>query len=581
MRHHTGKWYSLEDRPRSEVERIVAFADSLAAGADRREEAASGGSKLGFPVEITHVLSEGNVVRRSFDQASLAYISNILLRDLREPCRVFKGDSERGYREIYDVLEASQLRWVPADTREPVNDVSLWDHLKLTAAFATCIFLGGGYAGDRAEKYEFSLVSGDADKVSEFVNVSSRLPDLHARSKIVRKATEAVSAAVSEVLGPECVLFAGGGSYLVLAPISLSKKVMDAAEKAFEQVTQGKVTISSTFVQVSGEEVRQSFGEVWGRAREMMRLKKSGRMLVPPVSAEEGEEVCDVCGLAPWKFEDETKILRVVPPRPERLCAFCWETRELGRRGIHIELEKLGEKSGFVGLLKADGDDVGELLRGRRFADFGKVNTPSRLSTLSGLIHGTCEEDLDRVIRESRGETVFAGGDDVLALLPGEQSLEAAKAVYLKFREAMAEECTMSAGLAIFHRRLPIYAALEAASHLLNKAKNDGKNRIAYAVIGGVGLISSEIEKVPSRTWEQVGVVLEIVDAMRKSGVAASQLRKIARASLQNRVMAEALIKNLMGRTVIGWVEGKRYLSLLETGLLGDAYLIYNLFKGD
>ena len=41
------------------------------------------------------------------------------------------------------MLSGSSLKFVPADTRSPVNDVSLWDHLKLTAAFSTCIYLDG------------------------------------------------------------------------------------------------------------------------------------------------------------------------------------------------------------------------------------------------------------------------------------------------------------------------------------------------------------------------------------------------------------------------------------------------------
>jgi len=517
MRHHTGRWYSPSDYPQDSFERIIALADNLASGADRPEETIPEGPKPRFPIGLTHVLSGGNIIRSSFDKAHLAFISRGLVNNLKKPCSEFSEDPKKAYFKIFEIMQDSDLKLIPADTRRPVNDVSLWDHLKLTAALSTCILLGGGYIGDDPRKYSFALISGDADKISRFINVSSRLPDLYARSDIIKKATANVVNAISDVLGPECILYAAGGSFLALSPIRFMDKALKKAKEEFENSTKGRVTLTTSHVQTNGDEIRKKFGEVWQRAQRNMRIRKSERMIIPTFSVDEGVNVCDICLSEPWRFEDQTKILKIdASPRPERLCDFCWELREYGRRAKHIEIDKLGENSGYVGLLKADGDDMGAILSGRKFKHFNKANTPSRLSTLSDIIHTTCEREFEKVISDYNGEIVYSGGDDLLALLPGENSLEAAKKVNLKFREAMAKQCTLSAGVAIFHYSLPIYAALEVGSYLLGKVKENGKNRVAFAVIGGTGITESELKKVETRRWEELEIILEIADFMGK-----------------------------------------------------------------
>jgi len=65
MRHHTGRGYSKEYFPQNDFERIIAFSDTLASGADRREETVPSGPKPSFPLSITHILSRGDVVRKT------------------------------------------------------------------------------------------------------------------------------------------------------------------------------------------------------------------------------------------------------------------------------------------------------------------------------------------------------------------------------------------------------------------------------------------------------------------------------------------------------------------------------------
>jgi len=582
MRHHTGTSYSEEYHPKTLVENIVCLADNMASGADRREAPESGPYIPTPPVELTHVLNS-NIVRHSLESAQLAYISQTLQRKLGNLEEDFAEDSAATYRCIFKVLEDSELRHVPADTRKPINDVSLWNHLKLTAAFATCIFMEG-YCGDKPSNYKFALLSGDADKISSFINESLRLPDLNARSMLVDEATTAAGEAICSLLGPECLLYAAGGSFLALSPPEMAEKVLGEAKKAFEDKTSYRVTLTVSYVVDDGEKFKTAFGKVWEEAQRVMRLKKIQRGVLQKVEAVEGSDVCDVCGKAEAIKADAERLLPIdASPRPERLCDFCWNLRGKGKG---VWLNDLRKKTNFVACIRADGDNIGKALAGEAFKGQGKANTPSRLSTLSDLLQGACVE-FKGMMAKFDGRHVFAGGDDFLAFVPGERGLEAARAIALKFKEAMANEATISAGVAIFHYKLPIYVSLESAEHLLYKAKEDGKNRVAFAVIGSSGVTSSELERVKTWSWDELDTILEVARFMQRSDAASSQLRKIASVladDLKRGVgagRAKIFLKHQMGRGAIEWAFGEKILSHIETGLLLDAFHVYNLFRGD
>ncbi len=578
MRHHTGMSYSSEYHPQNELEKIICLADNFSSGADRREEPQRGAPYPKPPICLTHVLSNGSVVRSSFDEARLAYVSNILRQKIKQIGVSFAEHPKEAYLKIFELLEASELREIPADTRKPINDVSLWNHSKLTAAFAACILMDGGYRGDNPQKYGFAILSGDADRISSYVNVSRRLPDLNARSERIKKATKAAADVLSDVLGPECVIYAAGGGFVALSPEGRAGEALAKAKEAFERSTEKLVTITVNHVTVGGEEIMEDFGRVWEKAQREMGFRKGEREVPVPNPVEEGVDTCDVCGSRPFVYEDK-KILPVdAAPRPERLCEVCWQLRLEGRR---VELDSLRKETNFVALIKADGDDMGKALRGDAYAKFNKANTPSRLSTLSDLIGGTCESKLEDVIGKYGGKCVFAGGDDVLAFVPGEKALEASKHIAETFSGEMAGECSMSVGVAIFRYDLPVYVGLETANYLLKRAKESGKNRVAYAIIGGSGVTVSEMDAhVRPRTWDEANELLNIVKFMGKSSAASSQVRRVAELASKEPEKSEVFIKYLMGRRVIRWEDGEKLLGFLKTGLLYEAFLMYNFLKG-
>ncbi|MEM2099090.1 MAG: type III-B CRISPR-associated protein Cas10/Cmr2 [Candidatus Bathyarchaeia archaeon] len=579
MQHHTGSAYLPAYHPQNDVERIICLADNLSSGADRREEPVHGSPLPSPPIKLTHVLSAGSVVS-SLDAANLSYAVREVVDALGKVKTRFDLDSNEGFLEVFRVVNGSSFVRIPADTRYPINDVSLFDHLKLTAAFATCMWLDGGYKGSSLDSYEFALICGDADKISRFVNMSVRLPDLNARSEIVKSATEKAKDAVVKLLGPECVLFAGGGSLLAVAPVCKAAEAAKVAQVAFEAEAGGLVKFTVNFLVRRGSEI-QNFGGVWKEAQRGMRLKKLERSAEPFSSLGSEDVVCDVCHTRPATREDDEKwLVYDATARKEQLCEVCWRLRSEGK-GARID--DLRDDANWVGLIKMDGDDVGKLLGGERLEQLKKASTPSRLSGISRLINDTCEDAMTRVVNAAGGKCLVAGGDDILALLPGEKALEVAGKMALEFKRAMADGCTVSCGVAIFHYRLPIYVGLEAVANLLDSAKEvDGKDSVAFAFIGGGGL-PERVRRRQPRKWGELSEILRLACFMRGGSVAATQLRRIAKACVRSPLNAEVLVKRLMGRGEqnkgLSWDDGLKLLGNLDSGILLDAFMVYNAFK--
>jgi len=180
------------------------------------------------------------------------------------------------------------------------------------------------------------------------------------------------------------------------------------------------------------------------------------------------------------------------------------------RRAAHHALLRTMDREGFSGrepsnfyaLLRVDGDELG-----RHFADHPTA-APQLSDALSRFVRG-----LDRLVSRHYGITVFAGGDEMLAVLPVETAISVAMLVRCKFRRAMApltdvldREPTLSAAILFADYQLPLSLAVRETTGLLeSRAKEgNGRNSIAIAVHR-----TPEPDFVWVSAWETVRNALE------------------------------------------------------------------------
>lgn len=158
--------------------------------------------------------------------------------------------------------------------------------------------------------------------------------------------------------------------------------------------------------------------------------------------------------------------------------------REVRRQG------GIGEPVPYAAILKADGDRMGEFL--------SQATSASESRRMSKALHEFASQ-VRKVVQRHRGHAVYAGGDDVLALLPLAGALDCAKELAEEFARRMRHATgdlggeadalpTLSVGLGIGHFMEPLGALRARAERAEKRAKGDDADcpRNALAIVLGV-----------------------------------------------------------------------------------------------
>jgi len=186
------------------------------------------------------------------------------------------------------------------------------------------------------------------------------------------------------------------------------------------------------------------------------------------------------------------------------------EEVEKDREELIERLEKLYERNGspspFYAMLLMDGDNMGKLIR-----DKGEKVSSALASFSNGV---------DKIVQDSDGVLIYAGGDDVLAMLPLNRALSCACRISRKFEDAFNEKdikATISAGVVFASYRVPLSSVMrEAHSILEDIAKDDnGRGSIAVSVLKGSGRYCSWVSSWNGAVSSETGEV--ILERLAKS----------------------------------------------------------------
>lgn len=163
------------------------------------------------------------------------------------------------------------------------------------------------------------------------------------------------------------------------------------------------------------------------------------------------------------------------------------QTRELARVLALIKSNRpqgAAPLSPFYAIVLMDGDSLGS-----------HMTDPAKQKPISdALNHFT--QGVPALVERHNGFLIYAGGDDVLALLPVEDALPCAAAVrqcYLESFRASKIPTTISAAVNFVHVKTPLGKALANSHALLDDVAKDGTGRDALAV----------------RVWKPGGMALE------------------------------------------------------------------------
>ena len=143
--------------------------------------------------------------------------------------------------------------------------------------------------------------------------------------------------------------------------------------------------------------------------------------------------------------------------------------------------------SEFYAILRLDGDGIGKLL--------GVPGNDKHIKDALAPFTRSVGKFFDPKHNTSHGALIYAGGDDVLALLPVDTAICAAKALEAHYKDAffktpLKAEATISASILYSHFKNPLSAALRESARVLKKIAKDenGRASLALAVMKPGGL---------------------------------------------------------------------------------------------
>lgn len=401
---HHYKELQKANLPADDISYIVYEADNLASAADRRPSAEGtwdpSGKKLDFkadmPLHSLFNIFEGNGTDtaypvRQFGQPE-QYTYPVDKERIIAPAEEYqkleqalkdafatKNPFEMSLSELLQVME-STCTYIPSSTNgAEIPDISLYDHQKLTAAFAVCIWhyfqeshitdykkrcFGKQNASMREEPI-YRLVSGDLSGIQKFIyTIPSKgaLKSLRGRSLYLDLLTENI---VDEILkacqvSRSCLLYSGGGHFYLLLPNSEKvRMVLDVFQEQLQDwflkhfgtalyMALASVPCSAMDFMQGGKGAGAVFHKV-SRALKHEKLdrytEKQLKELFTPGSRynqlEDGERECGICHSSTAKLQPYGDIENL--DETTEACETCNGLFHLGKEALDKSLFYVGK----------------------------------------------------------------------------------------------------------------------------------------------------------------------------------------------------------------------------------------------
>ncbi len=206
----------------------------------------------------------------------------------------------------------------------------------------------------------------------------------------------------------------------------------------------------------------------------------------------------------------------------------------------------------YYAILIFDGDDMGKWLSGEYLGVHQENDALLKKyhKKFSGLLGEFATKAKDYVDDHKLGRTIFAGGDDFLALLNLENIFETLSELRLLFDKSVnatlkkefanelnnSENLSFSAGLCIAHYKAPLSAALSRARSMEQKAKQlNGKNALALAVMKHSG----EVHET-AFSWGEINagiknmnIIQSILDALKNKNISPAFIQNLKATYMQ------------------------------------------------
>ena len=363
---------SYHHRPDSKMQEIIQKADVLSSAMEREvDEDYVGGSTAYRRVRLRSVMSEVKIKSPATKEKDTRWVHNLIELDPERafPFAASGSEDDRDltgeYKQLWDRFIAAwsknrvtdpwgftkraltileRFTWCIPSATNVLPDISLFDHMKTTAAIASCLY----EAADTSEP--FLLV------VTDFAGIQNYIYSIRSGAGGLARRLRARSFSVTlmgdglihkilrdlELPLTNCLISSGGKSYLLLPNTEKSRKIIESVKNEMDswslRKTHGEVRINAAMISSSYSGLRdfslsldQVSSALWeAKSRPLLScLQHSGRWvafedLIDHLEIPEDGGLCDSC-------QKHGGPMRQVRDKLVPICDRCHEDQEVGR----------------------------------------------------------------------------------------------------------------------------------------------------------------------------------------------------------------------------------------------------------
>ena len=146
-----------------------------------------------------------------------------------------------------------------------------------------------------------------------------------------------------------------------------------------------------------------------------------------------------------------------------------------------IAEENTNASNPYVAVVAMDGDQMGKWMDGElRLTETKNAALEAHHKEFSKRLAEFSNDNAERIVRNHDGQLIYAGGDDVLAMLPATRAFACVAELRKAFNKKIGSGADVSCGIAVAHKEYPLQRMVKEAHRAEHRAKNDYK-RGAFA----------------------------------------------------------------------------------------------------
>ncbi len=198
---------------------------------------------------------------------------------------------------------------------------------------------------------------------------------------------------------------------------------------------------------------------------------------------------------------------------------------QTARKTIVKKLKKLTQAQGnsnaqpFYALLVMDGDNMGKLLQNKHI-DKDNKNISAALMAFT--------KATEKIVHKHQGVLLYAGGDDVLAMVSMQTAIECARELHRKYTNIFEQNTvlaphkklfTASASIVYAHFHTPLQSVLLVGHQTLDRIakESNGRDSLVLTILKPEGITSQWVGRFP-----MAASMIELIDAVKQGGFTTS-----------------------------------------------------------